>query len=249
MSETELRERVRTVAESHIGRRESDGSYRAIIDSYNRIRPLPRGYALSYTDPWCAAFVSAVGAEAGVLEVLFPECSCPAMLQKYISSGRTAGKDAKVQVGDIVMYGGNEPTHVGIITGVSGDTLRTVEGNLSDSVGARTISKNDGRILCFCLPDYGALATGGGDSVKAMAESRFTPRPLRYLKQGDKGEDVRSMQALLMLRGFPVGADGADGDFGSNTAAALRSFQKARGIETDGVLGAESLSKLWEVRA
>lgn len=261
MSETELREKVAAVAQSHVGRRESDGSHRAIIDSYNRIRPLPRGYALSYTDPWCAAFVSAVGAEAGVSAVLFPECSCPAMLQKYISSGRTAEKSADVQVGDVVMYGENEPTHVGIITGVSGNILHTVEGNLSDSVAARSVSKNDGRIICFCLPDYATLASGGGDSgklpskdtaketAKETAASRFTSRSLRYLKQGDQGEDVRSMQALLMLRGFSVGADGADGDFGRNTDAALRGFQSLQGIEVDGVLGAESLSRLWEVPA
>lgn len=249
MNELELRERVRTVAESHLNRRESDGSHRPIIDSYNRIRPLPRGYALSYSDPWCAAFVSAVGAEAGAESVVYPECSCPEMLRKYIASGRTAAKDADVQVGDIVVYGEQEAGHVGIITGVSGNILHTVEGNLGDSVAARSISKNDGRIMCFCLPDYGALVPGGGQSAEKPAENRFTPRPLRYLRQGAQGEDVRSMQALLMLRGFSVGADGADGDFGRNTAAALREFQQAQGIEKDGVFGAESLSRLWEVSA
>lgn len=248
MNEQELRNKVCAVARSHIGRREADGSHRAIIDSYNRIRPLPRGYALSYTDPWCAAFVSAVGAEAGAEKALYPECSCPAMLQKYAQAGRRADKGAQLEPGDIVMYGENEPTHVGIITGVSGGTLSTVEGNLGDSVAQRSIQKSDGRILCFCRPDYSALA-GGGESAPAMAVSRFTPKALRYLRQGDTGEDVRAMQALLILRGFPVGIDGADGDFGPNTARALNDFQSARGLELDGVLGAESLAALWEVRA
>lgn len=247
MNELELRNKLRTVAESFIGRREEDGSHRAIIDSYNRIRPLPRGYALSYSDPWCAAFVSAVGAEAGASAAVFPECSCPAMLQKYISAGRRAAKGSAVQVGDIVMYGEKEPSHVGIISAVSGNTLQTVEGNLGDSVAARSIPKNDARILCFCLPDYASLVSGGVQSVMSSGNSRFSLRPLRYLQQGDQGEDVRSMQALLLLRGFSVGGDGADGDFGRNTAQALRSFQQSRGLEVDGVLGAESLSALWEV--
>ena len=249
MNEQELRSKVCTVAKSHIGRREADGSHRAIIDSYNRIRPLPRGYAMSYTDPWCAAFVSAVGAEAGADKALLAECSCPAMLQKYIRSGRRADKSAALAPGDIVMYGENEPTHVGIITDVSGGTISTVEGNLGDSVAARSIQKSDGRILCFCTPDYAAAAIGGAQSIPAMADSRFSPKALRYLRQGDSGEDVRAMQAMLMLRGFSVGADGADSDFGGNTAHALRSFQQSRALEVDGVFGAESLSALWEVRA
>lgn len=249
MNEKELRNKVCAVAKSHIGRREADGSHRAIIDSYNRVRPLPRGYAMSYTDPWCAAFVSAVGAEAGADKAVFPECSCPAMLQKYVQAGRRADKSAALSPGDIVMYGEREPTHVGIITAISGGTLSTVEGNLGDSVAARSIQKDDGRILCFCRPDYAAITSDGGASVPAMAERRFSPKTLRYLRQGDTGEDVRSMQALLMLRGFSVGADGADGDFGSNTAQALRSFQRSRGLEVDGVFGAESLAGLWGVRA
>lgn len=248
MNEQELRNRVCAVAKSHIGRRETDGSHRAIIDSYNRIRPLPRGYALSYSDPWCAAFVSAVGAEAGAEKAIFPECSCPAMLQRYAQAGRRANKSALLEPGDIVMYGENEPTHVGIITNVSGAALSTVEGNLGDSVAQRSIRKDDGRILCFCRPDYSALA-GGGESVPTMAEGRFAPKAVRYLRQGNTGEDVRAMQALLMLRGFSVGKDGADGEFGANTAQALRSFQRSRGLELDGVLGNESLAALWEVRA
>lgn len=249
MNEQELRKRVCAVAKSHIGRREADGSHRAIIDSYNRIRPLPRGYAMSYSDPWCAAFVSAVGAEAGADKAVFPECPCPAMLQKYIQSGRRVDKSAVPAPGDIVMYGEKEPTHVGIITGVSGGTLSTVEGNLGDSVSARSVQKGDSRILCFCRPDYVALAADGGQSLPTMAKNRFAPKPMRYLQQGDRGEDVRSMQTLLMLRGFSVGADGADGDFGTNTAKALRGFQQSRRLETDGVFGAESLAALWEVRA
>lgn len=248
MNEQELRERVCAAAKSHIGRREADGSHRAIIDSYNRIRPLPRGYAMSYSDPWCAAFVSAVGAEAGADKALFPECSCPAMLQKYTQAGGRADKSAELKPGDLVMYGETEPGHVGIITAISGGSLSTVEGNLGDSVAARSIQKSDGRIFCFCRPDYAAI-TGGGESLPAMAESRFSPGALRYLRQGSRGEDVRAMQALLILRGYPVGPDGADGDFGGNTDRALRSFQQVRGLELDGVFGAESLAALWEVRA
>ena len=42
------------------GYNEADGSHRIIVDLYNGIKPLPVGYKLSYSDPWCAAFVSVI---------------------------------------------------------------------------------------------------------------------------------------------------------------------------------------------
>lgn len=245
MTESELRKRLCAAAESYLGCNEADGSHRRIIDRYNRIVPLPRGYALSYDDPWCAAFVSAVGAEIGAERALPPECSCPAMLRGYTAAGRTAPRGAAVQAGDIIMYGSDEAEHVGIITSAEGDTLRTVEGNLSDAVGTRSLSRSDSRILCFCLPDYASLADGADPAAVEQASAEFTPAPMRYLYRGDKGEDVRSMQVLLILRGFSVGIDGADGDFGANTANALRAFQRSQGIEADAVFGQQTLKRIW----
>ena len=60
MTETQIREKVVTTAREWIGYNEADGSHRKIVDVYNSHRPLARGYALKYTDAWCAGFVSAV---------------------------------------------------------------------------------------------------------------------------------------------------------------------------------------------
>lgn len=38
--------------------RENSPEHRHIVDTYNRIKPLPVGYKVSYTDSWCAVFVS-----------------------------------------------------------------------------------------------------------------------------------------------------------------------------------------------
>ncbi len=80
MTEQELRAKVIAQAKSWLGRKEADGSHRAIIDTYNRIKPLPRGYRMSYTDPWCAAYVSAVGAACGLTQIILPECGCDYMI-------------------------------------------------------------------------------------------------------------------------------------------------------------------------
>lgn len=44
--------KVLDIMRGWVGRKESDGSHKPIIDIYNAYRPLARGYALRYTDSW-----------------------------------------------------------------------------------------------------------------------------------------------------------------------------------------------------
>jgi hypothetical protein len=53
-------------ARSWVGLKESDGSFKVIIDTYNSQAKLPRGYRMTTADPWCAAFVSAVAVKLGL---------------------------------------------------------------------------------------------------------------------------------------------------------------------------------------
>ncbi len=70
---------------------------------------------------------------------------------------------------------------------------------------------------------------------------------LPVLKQGDKGIAVKIMQELLIAAGFNCGPDGADGDFGPNTARALKKFQTARELCADTVCGKESWEELFKI--
>ena len=58
-----------------------------------------------------------------------------------------------------------------------------------------------------------------------------------YLGLGDKGEDVRSMQQLLIAKGFPCGRYGADGEFGYDTLNALKDYQRSARLDPDGEYG------------
>ena len=70
------------------------------------------------------------------------------------------------------------------------------------------------------------------------------PIQVRMLRRGMKGADVKTLQAALITYGFSCGTAGADGDFGSATAAALRKFQTKYGLVADGIAGNETWSKL-----
>lgn len=66
---------------------------------------------------------------------------------------------------------------------------------------------------------------------------------LPILRKGSKGEYVQLLQTKLLMLGYDLGSYGVDGDFGSKTQAAVKAFQKDRGLNADGVVGA----KTWEV--
>ena len=70
------------------------------------------------------------------------------------------------------------------------------------------------------------------------------PIQVRMLRRGMKGADVKTLQAALITYGFSCGTAGADGDFGSATAAALRKFQTKYGLCVDGIAGNATWSKL-----
>ncbi|MCB8540808.1 MULTISPECIES: peptidoglycan-binding protein [unclassified Faecalibacillus] len=68
-----------------------------------------------------------------------------------------------------------------------------------------------------------------------------------YLSKGDKGNDAKTMQTMLIAVGYSCGSYGADGDFGSSSDKALRKFQEDYGLTVDGKYGSKSKAKLESV--
>lgn len=67
---------------------------------------------------------------------------------------------------------------------------------------------------------------------------------LPLLRYGDKGECVRSAQLLLTGRGYSCGRCGADGEIGQDTYNAIIAFQRASGLQQDGIIGAQTWARL-----
>lgn len=73
-----------------------------------------------------------------------------------------------------------------------------------------------------------------------LAASAPANRPA--LRAGQRGSAVTALQNQLKRHGFSPGA--ADGDFGARTTAAVKAFQRAKGLTADGVVGPKTWSKL-----
>ncbi len=63
---------------------------------------------------------------------------------------------------------------------------------------------------------------------------RYSARLLRPAKRGDRGQQVRLLQAMLQLLGYDVGTGGADGIFGIETERALRAYQLNKKVDPSG---------------
>ena len=68
------------------------------------------------------------------------------------------------------------------------------------------------------------------------------------LRKGNKGEVVKRLQEMLLQLGYDLGPCGADGDFGKCTEAAVKRFQRDRGLEADGICGPKTYAALYEGR-
>lgn len=170
MTESQVRANVVAIAQGFIGCKESNGSHKKIIDIYNSHKPLARGYAVKYTDAWCATFVSAVSIQAGYTDIMPTECGCGPMIELYKKLGRWQENDAYTpSPADVIFYdwedSGNgdntgAPDHVGIVVSVTGSTIKVIEGNKSNAVGYRSIAVNGKFIRGYGLPGYARKATG-----------------------------------------------------------------------------------------
>ena len=74
-------------------------------------------------------------------------------------------------------------------------------------------------------------------AVTTETEKKVNPYPIPtiVLKNGCSGEYVKWLQTELVFAGFNLIVDG---EFGKGTLAAVKSFQKAKGLKVDGICGA-----------
>lgn len=93
---------------------------------------------------------------------------------------------------------------------------------------------------------YEATATPAqpAQSTTQATASTLTVTGLPLLRYGDKGEGVRSAQLLLIGRGYSCGRCGADGEIGQDTYNAIIAFQRASGLQQDGIIGTQTWARL-----
>lgn len=219
MTAYEARKRLVDKALTFVGTTEGSIVHKWIVDTYNKIDPLPRGYKVKYTDAWCATFVTVCAQMADMLDIIPAECGCPEMVRKFQSMGRWQERDDyRPGLGDIAFYDwGNNPTgdnrgtpaHVGIVTAVYSDSFVITEGNRSDAVRNITVKVNDSNLRGFGLPDFARWLidhgyTNGGDYPMPEEPSKWARAAWQWAKEnkitdGTRPHDVCTREELVTM--------------------------------------------------
>ena len=132
--------------------RENSNEHRHIVDTYNRIKPLPVGYKVSYTDSWCAVFVSFC------FRVFFPDVMVAKIKEMYIQKLHINGKKSmtgyKPKSGDVIFYRFHvgRIDHIGIIINATPVSMLVIEGNYSNSVKIREVKYDNPHIYGYFEP-------------------------------------------------------------------------------------------------
>ena len=154
---------VLNVMRSWLGFSEYNGKFKQIIDLYNSVLPLPRGYAVKYTDAWCDATVSAAAIKAGAQDLIGRECGCEQHI-KIFKQKEIWIEDGTIrpEPGDVIVYNWGDSTqandgyadHIGYVEYVSGNTITAIEGNKNEAVERRSLPVGWGYIRGYAKPKY-----------------------------------------------------------------------------------------------
>ena len=169
MTERELRQKPVNYLTRYLGIREGSAEHKAILATFNNSGLCSR-YKMTTKDAWCATAVSAAFIASGLTD-LFPcvECSCGNVIELAKKAGIWVEDDAYVpDTGDAIVYdwqdsgaGDNTgwPDHIGLVVSASGGKVKVVEGNISNTVGYRTITVNGRYIRGYITPKFSKKAT------------------------------------------------------------------------------------------
>jgi len=170
---------------SLVGLNEKDGSFRIIIDTYNKLRPAG-SYKMKYTDAWCACTISTCALVNNMADIIPIDVSCGKMLEKAKKMNIWVENDAFVaQPGDIIMYDWGDsgkgdcigwPDHVGLVVDTDGSTMTIVEGNKAERVGVRKLKYNSKNIRGFITPKYVDGVTQVPKPVKPIETAAYKAR-------------------------------------------------------------------------
>ena len=206
--------------------------------------------------PWCDVFVDYCftatfgmreGAAMTYQTVGGGSALCSASASYYRNNGAYYSYP---KPGDQVFFqSGGTIGHTGIVESVNGSgenwtSINTIEGNSSDQVARRTYYKGNNYVHGFGRPKWSVVIGSNSSSEPVVIpNTSTTTKPTNnnttttILRKGSVGNLVKELQEKLIKLGYDCGPDGADGDFGKNTLAAVLKFQSEHNLETDGEVG------------
>lgn len=161
----------------------------------------------------------------------------------YMSCPESGSIDTMPDIPGVCVFM-RDMSHVGVYVG-GGDVVEAT-GHARGVVKTKLAGRGWGLWGKPRWISYEAAATPAQPAQTATqaTASALNVTGLPLLRYGDKDECVRSAQLLLIGRGYSCGVCGADGEIGQDTYNAVVTFQRATGLQQDGIIGAQTWARL-----
>ena len=207
---------------------------------------------------WC--FVQAFGVAKAKELLCQPDKSSGAGCQSSYNYYKRKGQIYSTpKVGDQIFFKNSNGSiiHTGLVYDVGENYVRTIEGNTS---GASGVIANGGGvcqkryplpysyIAGYGRPKYDNPSNNTNNTTESKVSKGVCNVEVKVLRKGSKGAEVKALQTLLIGYGYSCGAAGADGDFGNGTDTAVKKYQNAKGLNADGIVGANTWNKLLGIK-
>lgn len=186
-------------ASCYLGVVEDTPKHTEIVKAYNAINPLPRGYRLSTSDAWCAAFVSAVANLCGYGSGFPYECSVQAMVN-IAKSKKMWVEGVTPRRGWLVVYDWQKDgraDHVGIVSTVATKNIKVIEGNYKNKVGIRTIAKDSETIKGYIALKFLKEGDTNITVARDVIAGKYGNGETRRKKLQKAGYDPDAIQAIV----------------------------------------------------
>lgn len=125
---------------------------------------------------------------------------------------------------------------------ISKDMYTGNELELLKATGRFEILTDDKYLTSDAYLRRGDILLGTGHTAIVLSDGATFSLDMRELQKGDKGSDVKVLQAILS--GYGYDPNGIDGVFGNGCQKAVKKFQKDRKLTSDGIAGKKTWAAL-----
>lgn len=206
-----------------------------------------------FNGEWCHQFVDWLTKENNPFTNL-SYASCTRGMADWTLEGRVLTNKLDAKTGDLVyfqdlddIYGDFD--HVGIITGVDGNYITTIEGNtngrnwMSTTVNTYSYHIDSHIIGSIVRPEYEDYEQVNAPVPNVLEKLIVSPHVYSVADVDKKLEQVSHIQSMLNHY-FNYNYLDVDGYYGNNTKNAVILYQSQHNLTSDGIVGKNTMTEL-----